>query len=58
MLFYYELYQYDTLEHLLHVSNSSVIITYHQKDNYGHYCKQVWENPLEDFIVFRSDPLR
>ena len=38
MLSYHELYQYDTLKHLFHVNNGSVIIMYHQTDTYGHYC--------------------
>jgi len=38
MLSYHELYQFDSLEHLLHMNNGSVIIMYHQTDHYGHYC--------------------
>ena len=38
MLSCHELYQYDTLEHLLHMNNGNVIIMYYQTDNYSHYC--------------------
>jgi hypothetical protein len=38
MLSYSELYNYDNLEHLLHMYNGSVIIMYHQTENYEHYC--------------------
>ena len=52
MLSYSELYQYDTLEHLLHINNGNVIIMYHQTETYGHYCcisqlteKNKWNRP-------------
>ena len=38
MLYYSELHQYDTLEHLLYMNNDSVVIMYHQNPTYGHYC--------------------
>lgn len=38
LIIYPELYNYDSLEHLLHMNNGYVIIMYMQSDVYGHYC--------------------
>ena len=53
LLIYQELYNYDTLEHLLHMNNGSVIIMYLQTDQYGHYCCL---NKISDREVEFFDP--
>jgi hypothetical protein len=37
MLSYLKLYNYDNFKLLLYIHNGSVIIMYHQTENYGHY---------------------
>jgi hypothetical protein len=59
MLSYSELYNYDNLEHLLHMHNGSVIIMYHQTENYGHYCclnKLTEKNELYKELIEFFDP--
>ena len=55
MVIYSELYNYDTLEHLLHMNNRSVIIMYlgNIQGNYGHYCCL---NKINDKEVEMFDP--
>ena len=55
LLIYQELYKYDTLEHLLHMNNGSVIIMYLQntQGSYGHYCCL---NKISDREVEFFDP--
>jgi len=55
LVIYPELYNYDTLEHLLHMNNGSVIIMYMQniEGSYGHY---VCLNKISDKEVEMLDP--
>ena len=53
LVIYQELYNYDTLEHLLHMNNGSVIIMYMQTEMYGHY---VCLNKISDKEVEFFDP--
>ena len=53
LIIYPELYNYDSLEHLLHMNDGSVIIMCMQSNNYGHYCCL---NKIADNEVQFHDP--
>ena len=59
-MIYPELYKYDSLEHLLHVNNGSVLIMYIQTINgsFGHYTvlNKISDNEVEHFDSYGLYP--
>jgi len=60
LLIYPELYKYDSLEHLLHVNNGSVLIMYMQNigGSFGHYTvlNKISDNEVEHFDSYGLYP--